>query len=46
MHMSEENFDSNWETPDINELGNAEDLVKAVNLVSGGDSQFSVLLPS
>tara|TARA_Y100000589_G_scaffold323093_2_gene357104 strand:- start:113 stop:253 length:141 start_codon:yes stop_codon:yes gene_type:complete len=46
MDKKLENFDANWETPDINELGNAKDLVKAVNFVSGGDAQFSVLLPS
>ena len=46
MNMEEKNIDVNWETPDINELGNAKDLVKAVNFVSGGDLQFSVLQPS
>ena len=46
MDFNEENFNAEWETPDIQELGNAKELVKNQNVVGGGDTQFSVLIPS
>ena len=46
MDMKEENFNTDWEAPVINELGNAKDIVKNVNVTGGGDTEFSVLLPS
>tara|TARA_B100001063_G_C16653096_1_gene496989 strand:+ start:795 stop:929 length:135 start_codon:yes stop_codon:yes gene_type:complete len=44
--MKENNFNTNWDTPEVNELGNAKDIVKNVDVVGGGDIEFSVLLPS
>ena len=35
-----------WVKPEIEELGNAKDLVAAVNLGGGGDNLFSLLAPS
>jgi hypothetical protein len=35
-----------WEKPEIEDLGKANDLIQAVNVVLGGDAQFSVLQPS
>ena len=35
-----------WAKPEIEELGNAKDLVAAVNEFGGGDNLFSLLLPS
>ncbi len=46
MTMKENNFNTNWDTPEVNELGNAKDIVKNVDVVGGGDIEFSVLLPS
>lgn len=46
MDMKEENFKTDWVTPEINELGNAKDIVKNVNVTGGGDTEFNVLLPS
>ena len=46
MGFNEENFNKEWDTPEIQELGNAKELVKNQNVVGGGDSQFSVLIPS
>tara|TARA_B100001057_G_C22470512_1_gene802436 strand:+ start:156 stop:293 length:138 start_codon:yes stop_codon:yes gene_type:complete len=37
---------TNWEKPEIKELGNAKEVVKNVNVTGAGDSQFSVLNPS
>tara|TARA_B100001059_G_scaffold203988_1_gene213003 strand:+ start:1039 stop:1212 length:174 start_codon:yes stop_codon:yes gene_type:complete len=46
IDMNNKNFNTNWETPEITELGNAKDIVKNVNVTGGGDTEFSVLLPS
>lgn len=46
MNMKEEYFNTNWETPEVTELGNAKDIVKNIDVVGGGDTEFSVLLPS
>ncbi len=46
MENNSEKFNSKWEKPEVTELGNAKDIVKNVNVTGGGDSQFSVLLPS
>ena len=46
MNMREENFNTDWATPEVNELGNAKDIVKNINVTGGGDIEFSVLLPS
>ena len=46
MDMNNENFNTNWETPEVTELGNAKDIVKNINVTGGGDTEFSVLLPS
>ena len=35
-----------WVKPEIQELGNAKDLVAASNIVGGGDIEYSVLNPS
>ena len=35
-----------WVKPSVQKLGNAKDIVANVDVVGGGDSQFSVLLPS
>ncbi len=35
-----------WSKPVIEDLGRAKDLIKDINTTGGGDSQFSVLLPS
>lgn len=35
-----------WAKPSIKSFGNAKKIVKNVNVTGGGDSQFSVLLPS
>ena len=44
--MNNEKYKFNWEKPEIIEQGNAKEVVKNVNVTGGGDSQFSVLLPS
>ena len=46
MENNSEKYSAKWEKPEVNELGNAKDIVKNVNFTGGGDSQFSVLLPS
>ena len=46
MESNSEKFNDKWEKPEVIELGNAKDIVKNVNVVGGGDSQFSVLIPS
>ena len=35
-----------WVEPKIKSLGNAKKIVANINVTGGGDSQFSVLLPS
>ncbi len=35
-----------WKKPSVKRIGNAKDIVANVNQTGGGDSQFSVLLPS
>jgi len=35
-----------WVKPEIKKIGNAKDIVAAVNTVGGGDATFSVLDPS
>ena len=35
-----------WVKPEIEELGNARDLVAAVNEFGGGDNLFNLLAPS
>lgn len=35
-----------WVKPEVEDLGSAEELIKSVNIVGGGDSQYSVLIPS
>jgi len=35
-----------WTSPEINDLGKAKDLVQNINFSGGGDTQFSILLPS
>ena len=44
--MEESKKTEKWVKPEIQELGNAKDLVAAVNLGGGGDLQFSLLAPS
>ena len=46
MDENTKKFNSNWETPEIKELGNAKDIVKNTNVVGGGDIEFSVINPS
>lgn len=46
MDLKNESNKPVWDTPEIKELGNAKEIVKNVNTTGGGDSQFSVLLPS
>tara|TARA_Y100001968_G_C19434320_1_gene758793 strand:- start:1306 stop:1437 length:132 start_codon:yes stop_codon:yes gene_type:complete len=42
----EKSTNNSWEKPEITDLGSAKDLIKNVNVTGGGDTQFSVLLPS
>ena len=35
-----------WVKPEIEELGNAKDLVAQTNQYGGGDAVYSILLPS
>ena len=35
-----------WVKPSIKNIGNAKDIVANINVTGGGDTQFSVLLPS
>ena len=44
--MTKENAKKVWVKPEIKEIGNAKDIVAAVNTVGGGDASFSVLDPS
>tara|TARA_B100000287_G_scaffold330048_1_gene314622 strand:+ start:99 stop:230 length:132 start_codon:yes stop_codon:yes gene_type:complete len=36
----------NWAKPEVKDLGSAKEIIKNVNVIGGGDSQFSLLLPS
>ena len=44
--MSKNNTKKSWVKPEVKKLGNAKDIVAAVNTVGGGDATFSVLDPS
>ena len=44
--MRQENNNKEWTSPEIEKLGNANEIVKNVNVQGAGDSQFSVLDPS
>ena len=44
--MEEPTKTEEWVKPEVEELGNAKDLVAAVNLGGGGDAQFDLLAPS
>lgn len=46
MDENTKKFSSDWEAPEIKELGNAKDIVKNQNVVGGGDIEFSVINPS
>ena len=35
-----------WVKPSVKNIGNAKDIIANVNVTGGGDTQFSVLLPS
>tara|TARA_B100000212_G_scaffold17551_1_gene11929 strand:- start:546 stop:680 length:135 start_codon:yes stop_codon:yes gene_type:complete len=35
-----------WVKPEVEELGNAKDIVANINTFGGGDSQFDLLIPS
>ena len=35
-----------WESPILEDLGDAKDIIQHVSIVGSGDSQFSVLRPS
>lgn len=37
---------NSWQKPSIKSFGNAKKIVKNINVVGGGDINFSVLLPS
>tara|TARA_B100001057_G_scaffold432226_1_gene460219 strand:- start:192 stop:320 length:129 start_codon:yes stop_codon:yes gene_type:complete len=40
------NDTANWETPELKELGKAEDLIKAIDVDGTGDTNFPVNLTS
>ena len=44
--MEVDNNIDNWVKPEIEELGDAKDLVAQTNKFGGGDAVYSVLLPS
>ena len=44
--MEETIYPEKWVKPEIEELGNAKDLVAAANEFGGGDALFSLLIPS
>tara|TARA_B100000963_G_scaffold361938_1_gene401051 strand:- start:4280 stop:4420 length:141 start_codon:yes stop_codon:yes gene_type:complete len=46
MSKDNKNTKKQWQKPEVKKLGNAKDLVKNVNVTGGGDTEFSVLLPS
>ena len=35
-----------WEKPEIQDLGSAEELIQGQNVIGGGDAQFNLLIPS
>ena len=35
-----------WEKPEIQDLGSAEELIQGQNNLGGGDTQFNILQPS
>ena len=35
-----------WEKPEIQDLGSAEELIQGQNTLGGGDAQFNLLIPS
>ena len=44
--MEEITNSEEWVKPEIEELGNAKDIVASVNEFGGGDKLFSLLIPS
>ena len=36
--------DANWEKPSVKDLGEAQDIIKAINEFGGGDELFDLLL--
>jgi hypothetical protein len=36
-------IDGDWEKPSIEDLGEAQDIIKAINEFGGGDAQFDLL---
>ena len=46
MNKDNKHTKNEWQKPEVKKLGNAKDLVKNVNVTGGGDTEFSVLLPS
>lgn len=44
--MENKEIKEEWAKPEIEELGNAKDLVASVNINGGGDVQFNILIPS
>lgn len=36
--------DDNWEKPDVKDLGEAKDIIEAVNELGGGDAMFDLLI--
>lgn len=35
-----------WESPVLEDLGDAKDMIEGINVAGSGDSQFSILDPS
>lgn len=35
-----------WESPELEDLGDAKDIIQDISVVGSGDTQFSVLNPS
>lgn len=44
--MEENNNSEKWVKPEIEELGNAKEIVASVNSFGGGDNLFNLLAPS
>ena len=44
--MKDKEIKEEWAKPEIEELGNAKDLVASINITGGGDLRFNVLIPS
>ena len=44
MKKYSEQHDEVWERPSIEDLGEAQDIVKAINEPGGGDELFNLLL--